>query len=376
MKKLLYITHLSGSRVNRFWLTSIAAAHELGYEFHLACNMNGAEQPEFDEGCRQYGIITHHIDFNRNPLSGENKKAYKELLDLLKREHFDIVHCNTPVGGLLGRLCSHKAHIPYVIYQAHGFHFWKGAPKKNWMFYYPVEKYLSKYTDALLTINKEDFAASQKFKAKRNYFIHGVGIDTISFRHDDAVRLQKRNELGLMQDDIALLSVGELIPRKNHRLVIDAIAGLRNERCFDKLQYYICGTGDLMEELTDYVKSLELEKHIHFLGFRVDVAEIYNAMDIFVFMSLQEGLPVALMEAMASGLPVICSNIRGNTDLVNNMENGILSPIDVKILKKNILTLATNKNLQRKLGRTAVNTINDYDSNIVVNELEDVYRRV
>lgn len=243
MKKLLYITHLSGSRVNRFWLTSIAAAHELGYEFHLACNMNGAEQPQFNEGCQQYRIITHHIDFNRNPLSGENKKAYKELLDLLERERFDIVHCNTPVGGLLGRLCSHKAHVPYVIYQAHGFHFWKGAPAKNWMFYYPVEKYLSRYTDALITINQEDYDAAKKFHAKQVYYVPGVGIDQSLFTPAYKKNMEKRKELGLSENDFVVLSVGELIPRKNHEIVIRAIAEIKKKFSTIPVQYLICGTG-------------------------------------------------------------------------------------------------------------------------------------
>ncbi len=375
MKKLLYITHLSGKRVNRFWLTSIAAAHELGYEFHLACNMHRAEHPAFEEGCKQYEIITHQIDFKRNPLSGENKNAYKELVELLEKEHFDIVHCNTPVGGLLGRLCSHKAHVPYVIYQAHGFHFWKGAPLKNWMFYYPVERYLSKYTDSLLTINKEDYEASQKFAAKKNYFIHGVGINTDDFKHDENRRIKKRAELGLKDSNIALLSVGELIPRKNHKIVIDAINALRNENCFSRLQYYICGTGDLFDELIGYIKFHQLENHVHLLGYRMDVAEIYDAVDTFVFMSFQEGLPVALMEAMASGLSVICSNIRGNTDLVQDKENGILSEMDVEALKRHIITLANDAYLRQKLGDKAADSIKGYNSDVVVKELEKVYRR-
>ena len=165
MKKILYITHLSGKRVNRFWISAIYAAQALGYEFHLACNMTGAEHPAWEEGCKKYGIITHQIDFNRNPLSPQNIKAQKQLAKLLK-EGFDVVHCNTPVGGLVGRISAKKAKIPKIIYQAHGFHFWKGAPLHNWLLYYPAERLMAHKTDVLITINQEDYERINILKEK------------------------------------------------------------------------------------------------------------------------------------------------------------------------------------------------------------------
>lgn len=161
--KMLYIKHRSGKRMNNFALSAILAAKELGIDFTIANNMSMAEPGHFEQVCEQYGIKMVHIDFDRNPLSLNNIKAGKQLLALMEQEKYDIVHCNTPSGGMVGRLCAAKAKIPKVIYMAHGFHFWKGAPLKNWLCYYPVERFLAHFTDRLITINQEDFARAQKF---------------------------------------------------------------------------------------------------------------------------------------------------------------------------------------------------------------------
>lgn len=375
MKKLLYITHLSGKRVNRIWISAIEAANQEGFEVHLACNESQIEQPGWGEDCLRFNITDHHIDFDRNPLKPVNRKAYNELVDLLKKEQFDIVHCNTPVGGLLGRLAAHKVGGSYVIYQAHGFHFWKGAPAKNWLFYYPVEKFLSRYTDTLITINKEDYNIAKNFYAKEVVYVPGVGIDLSKFQTNNNIREQKRKELGLKKDDIVILSVGELIPRKNHKMVIDAICDLKDRPEFERVQYLICGAGELQDELKSYISERGVEDHVHLLGFRLDVNEIYNAADIFAFMSLQEGLPVALMEAMASGLVCIASNIRGNNDLIIDKYNGRLIPIDEEKLAHSLYSVIRNTDQIKKYGRYATETIKDFTTEKVVEQLRNIYQK-
>lgn len=375
MKKLLYITHLSGKRVNRIWISAIEAANQEGFEVHLACNESQIEQPGWGEDCRKFNITDHHIDFDRNPLKPVNRKAYNELVDLLKKEQFDIVHCNTPVGGLLGRLAAHKVGGSYVIYQAHGFHFWKGAPTKNWLFYYPVEKFLSRYTDTVITINKEDYNIAKNFYAKEVVYVPGVGIDLSKFQTNNNIREQKRKELGLKKDDIVILSVGELIPRKNHKMVIDAICDLKDRPEFERVQYLICGAGELQDELKSYISERGVEDHVHLLGFRLDVNEIYNAADIFVFMSLQEGLPVALMEAMASGLVCIASNIRGNNDLIIDKYNGRLIPIDEEKLAHSLYSVIRNTDQIKKYGKYATETIKDFTTEKVVEQLRNIYQK-
>ena len=365
MKKILYITHLSGKRVNRFWISAIYAAQALGYEFHLACNMTGAEHPAWEEGCKKYGIITHQIDFNRNPLSPQNIKAQKQLTKLLK-EGFDVVHCNTPVGGLVGRISAKKAKIPKIIYQAHGFHFWKGAPLHNWLLYYPVERLMAHKTDVLITINQEDYERAKKFRAKRVVYVSGVGIDTDLFSgHNNRVDAL-RNELGIPKDAFVILSVGELITRKNHQTVIEALKDIND------VWYVICGLGPLHDELVELTKSLGMNDRVILTGYRTDVMDFYSMADLFVFPSYQEGLPVALLEAMSSGLPCVVSEIRGNTDLIKN-ESLRFSPNSRDELKEIILREKKDQKSLSEQGLINREIAKDYSIKVVVEELKKIY---
>ena len=315
MKKMLYITHLSGKRINRLWMSALQAGNALGYEVHLACNMDEIDPIGWQEDCKKYSVICHHIDFDRNPLSPKNIKAYRQLKLFLKENPMDFIHCNTPVGGLLGRICAKQAGNIPVLYQAHGFHFWKGAPLKNWLLYYPVEKLMARWTDVLLTINQEDYERAKTFSLKKGgrvEYIAGVGVDVKGIQAMKVDKAAKRKELGVPEDAFVVISVGELIHRKNHIAVIRALKNIN----IQKLYYVICGSGKLDAYLKEEVKKLGIEDKVLFAGFRSDVIELMDSADLFCFPSLQEGLPVALMEAMAVGMPCIASKIRGNVDLL------------------------------------------------------------
>ena len=217
--KMLYITTFAKSRFGSFAKSSIAAARQLGIEYHIASNETGIDQSIKDQECEELGIYHHHIDINRNPSAvAQNRKAYKQIMELIEEYHFDVIHCNTPMGGVLGRLCGHKAGVKTVIYQAHGFHFWTGAPLMNWTCYYPTEKFLAHYTDILITINKEDKKRAQKFHLKKNgklVSVPGVGIDVEKISTPTISPEEKRRQLGISQDSLVYITVGELIPRKN-----------------------------------------------------------------------------------------------------------------------------------------------------------------
>lgn len=227
--KLLFISNIAGeTAVSSFSKADIIAAKRLGIEFHLAENFDLTPESARKSDEDLYGIKIHHIDFVRAPYNPRNIKAYKQLVKIVKKEKIDVIHCNTPVGGLLGRLAALKSGINKVIYQAHGFHFYKGAPLKNWMIYYPIEKWLAHYTDVLITINQEDYdLAKRKFKLRNDgkvYNVPGVGIDTSQYNLDAKVRNKKRAELGLSETDYAVISMGDLIERKNYSTAIQAIA--------------------------------------------------------------------------------------------------------------------------------------------------------
>ena len=289
-----------------------------GYEVHCATNFKNINNP-----LKVQNIIKHQIDFSRNPLSQDNVKAFRQLSQVMAKNEFAIVHCHTPVGSIIARLAASKYRKKgtKVYYTAHGFHFYTGAPLINWLVYYPIEWLCSWKTDLLITINKEDYDRARKhLHAKNTLYIPGVGIDIRKFDGIFTDSEKKRRELGVLDDEIMVLSVGELSKRKNHEVVIKALSKLKNKR----IKYFIAGEGDLKQYLQKLIEEMRLSENVRLLGYRSDISKLCQCADIFVMPSHQEGLPVALMEAMASGLPCICSDIRGNRDLIVPGKGGYL----------------------------------------------------
>lgn len=318
MKRALLISTVSGF-VPQFEGGNVHILQSLGYEIHYASNFHNVFYGKTNEKMESLNMICHQIDFERSPFRlTKNIHAYRQLKKLARRGMFSLVHCHTPMGGALGRIAFKKCKACRVYYTAHGFHFYKGAPASNWMLYYPAERLLSKWTDVLITINKEDYKRAKKFQAKKVVYIPGVGIDLDKYMKNELDISKKREALGLSETDRVVLSVGELNQNKNHKVIIKALSGLRQLN----ITYLLCGEGPLKQELIEEARLCNVK--LVCLGYRLDVAEIYRIADIFVFPSKREGLSVALMEAMASGLPVVCSKIRGNQDLIKNEENGLL----------------------------------------------------
>jgi glycosyltransferase involved in cell wall biosynthesis len=372
IKKVLFVATVVKMHIMEFHIPYLKMLKEMGWETSVAAK-NDYENPE---DCKiPYCDHYYDIDFQRSPLHKSNIKAYHILKDLIDSEHYDVVHCHTPVGGALARLASIDARKTgtKVFYTAHGFHFFHGAPIKNWLIYYPIEKYLSKYTDVLFTINNEDYKAAKKFKAKKVAYIPGIGIDTKKFVYNQQVDKQKRLEFNLNSDDFVVLSVGELTKRKNHIVVLRAVAKAIKNYGLNKLQYVICGSGELYEYLIQEVRNLNIEKHVHFLGYRNDIPEICCSCDVFAFMSLQEGLPVALMEAMACGMPCVASNIRGNNDLIINEKNGLLIDNSADECCEAILKLYKNIGLRNQLASAAASSIKKYDIENVKKIVHEYY---
>ena len=373
MSKILFISNIS-SIITTFVTASIAAAHSLNMDFYQAANWQDADPSQIATDEKAYEIKIKSVPISRNPLAKTNFTAYKELVAFIKQENIDYIHCNTPTGGILGRLAGKKCKVKKVIYQAHGFHFYKGAPKINWLVYYPVEKWLALYTDALITINSEDFElAKAKLRLRKNgkvYYVPGVGIDTSQYNLSEKSREEKRRELGLGEDDVALISMGDLIERKNYATAIRSIAETNDP----KLQYFICGKGSEEENLRALAESLGITKQIHFLGFRSDIKELLVAADIFLFTTKQEGLPRSMMEAMASGLPCIASKIRGNTDLLDGTEGGFLcETTDTAAYAEKLKLLANDKALRKAMGENNLIAIQKFNTETVNEELRKVY---
>lgn len=357
-----HIPYLEFFKSNK-WETAVAARND--YENAEECKI---------PFCDSY----YELPFERFPFHFNNIIAYRKLKKIIDTEEFDIVHCHTPVGAMIGRLACIRARKKgtKVIYTAHGFHFFKGASLTNWLFFYPIERLAARFTDLLITINQEDYNRAKKFKAKEIVYVPGVGIDLQKFSADKKERKTKRQELGIRDDDIVFLSVGELIPRKNHEIVLRAIAELKDNVNYKHIHYVICGSGILYDQLVKLTCELGIKEKVSFLGYRNDIAEICNVSDVFVFMSKQEGLPVALMEAMACGLPVVCSNVRGNTDLVKNGVNGYVVDINLNDLVQCLSTICSNDNGLPTLAINALQSIKKYDILEVKEEMRIIYEHV
>lgn len=339
MKKVLFVATVVETHIMEFHIPYLRMFKEMGWETAVAARNDYAHPSDCAIPCCD---AYYDIPFERSPMKVGNLKAYRLLKKIIDEGGYDIIHCHTPVGAMLTRLAAGQARRrgTRVFYTAHGFHFYQGAPAVNWLLYYPVEKWLARYTDVLITINREDWETARRFKAGRVCYVPGVGIDLRRFQTTEAVRREKRSrissEFGIPKDATVLLSVGEVNQNKNHRVVIEALGKLGRRDIY----YVICGRGPLMSRCKELSAQLHIAPQVILTGYRTDVADFYQAADLFVFPSFREGLPVAVMEAMASGLPLIASNVRGVRDLVEAPQNGILlNPKDVDGFGKAIVSL-------------------------------------
>lgn len=337
---------------------------ERGWETHVAA-LGQDEIPYCD--------VKYDVPFRRSPFSISNIEAYFRLKDILRRERFDIIHCHTPMGGVLARLCGkgQRKKGTRIIYTAHGFHFYKGAPMLNWLVYYPIEKWMSRHTDTLITINREDYElAKKKMKTKDIRYVPGVGVDTERFTPSEESRKTARKNLDIADNTVLVFSAGELSPGKNHETAIRVIAKLNDPN----IRYCIAGEGKLEGYLNNLTQELKLNEKVIFLGFITNVSEWCSAADIFLFPSKREGLPVALMEAMAAGLPCVVSGIRGNTDLIEQNKGGYLCDTqDIDAYVAAIKELAQNENARAEMGEHNRNVMAKYDLSHVMKQMADVY---
>lgn len=364
--KILYVTTISNT-VNAFLIPHIKMLIDEGHQVDVAFNIEQEVKPEIMElGCKVY-----ELPLQRSPLSRDNFRAYKMLKNIIASGGYDLVHTHTPVASAIVRIACRKLSSVKVFYTAHGFHFFKGAPIRNWLIYYPIEKWLAKYTDTLITINKEDCErAKSQFKAKRVEYIPGVGIDVDKLNKVEIDRYLKRKELGLPTDAFVVLSVGELNKNKNHEVVIRAIAKINNPT----IHYVICGKGPLESYLNKLVVELGVGENVHLIGFREDVPEICKISDVFAFPSNREGLGMAALEAMACGLPIITSNVHGIVDYSIDGETGYnCSPTDIDSFSKYIKILYVDADKKEQMALNNTEAVKEFNQRNILNLLEQVY---
>ncbi|WP_242219292.1 glycosyltransferase family 4 protein [Bacillus cereus group sp. BfR-BA-01380] len=341
---------------------------EQGWEVHVAASGN-MHLP--------YVHKKYDIPIQRSPFKQQNFQAYKKLTSIIDKNKYSIIHCHTPMGGVLARLAARKARKQgtKVIYTAHGFHFCKGAPLINWLAYYPIERGLASYTDCLITINTEDYnlAAKHRFKANCIEHVHGIGVDTEQFK---LVKEEDKRDLkmkfGYKPDDFLMFYAAEFNKNKNQQFLLRSLALLKDEAPNAKL--LLAGKGPLMEDCKRLAIELGIADMVHFLGYRTDIASLVPMCDIAVASSLREGLPVNIMEAMACGLPVVATDNRGHRELIKDAINGYLvSPKEEELFATRIQECIHSRLLREKIGIENVNRVKKYSIAQVGAELNNIY---
>lgn len=369
LQKILFVATY-GDFFSSFQIDNMKLWESLGCEVHCAANFDEARYNRFTEKIDLIGVKKHNIQFTRSPFTIQIFSLYKKLKKLMIKEEINILDTHNPFVSVLSRLAAEACGIDKVIYTVHGFFFYEGCPLKYKLIYKPIEHFMAKYTDALIVTNLEDYKASKKMNVRGNtYYVPGVGVDIDKIRNININKLEKRKEIGISSDAFLLASVGECIKRKNHEAAIRAFARAKIQNAY----YIIIGDGQLLEYLKSLTKELKVEDKVIFLGYRSDANEILKCVDLYVFPSFQEGLSVALLEAMASGLPIIASDIRGNRDCIVDGRGGYLfDPNNIDEISIYIKKIYTQKDKANLYGRYNYYLIDKFGKKVV----KDINRRI
>lgn len=372
-KKVLLIAPMSSIH-ERFNIANINVLKKMHCEIHVAANF------ESDEHSRMYkqklisnGIIVHHISFKRSSLV-KNINCVPILQKLFENERFDLIHTHTETGGILTRLamikCRYKSKY---VFTPHGMSFYHGSSIKSQVLFKPIEYWISRSMNANIAMNEEEYLVLKKWNSETAKYIHGVGVDISKYRDITVDIKKKKDGLGLPQNSMILLSVGELNQNKNHEVIIKALAKIAPNN--PNLFYLICGEGEKRNQLRKLATDLNMNNRVIMPGYRYDIAEIFKIADLFAFPSFHEGLPTSMIQAMSVGLPIVCSNIRGNVDLIKNNEGGFLChPGDIDSFAEKIEKLLKDKKLCLKFGTNNARNSLKYDIKNVENETERIYK--
>jgi glycosyltransferase EpsD len=363
------------SHIKAFHIPYLVFFKENGFEIHVAARNNLGEEWDYTA----YIDELFDINVNRSPLKIENVRVLRELTSIIAENNYALIHCHTPVVGVLTRLAARTARKngTKVLYTAHGFHFYKGASFLNWLVFYPVEKIASKWADCLITINREDYelALNRGFKSHEIVYIPGVGVDLGRFTPVDSCAISKiRAEYGYCDDDFLLLYAAELNRNKHQDLLIRSVAEIARE--VPTVRLLLAGEGPLMQDYKSLAAELGVSKHVDFVGYRNDIHRIVPMCDVIVASSYREGLPVNVMEAMACGKPIIATRNRGHVELVRQGENGFLvEPDDYLSLAEYALSLFKDPDLRVGMGKKSYELVEPFSLSNVYSQMVSLYGR-
>ena len=370
-KKILLVATVQ-SHIAQFHRPLAEVLHAHGYEVHAAARNNLAEKNGL-----QLDFVDKVFDvrFSRSPKSKDNITAYNQLKAIVDSGNYEVVHCNTPMGGMIARLATRAARKKgtKLFYTAHGFHFYDGAPKKNWMIFYPIEKFFSRMTDVLITITHEDYkVASEAFHCKVAY-IHGVGVSGERYKPVTIEeKLAQRRRMGYSQNAKILLCIGELNSNKNQVMAIRMMHKVVAK--YPEAMLLLAGNGPKQKFLEQLIKQEELERNVKMIGYVTNLQDYQHIIDVQISCSLREGLPLNIVESMLSGNPVVARLNRGHRELIQDGINGyIVDPNDYEAMSERVLNLLDNNDLRKRIVQNAIIFAQDFTFTSVKKELEEIY---
>ncbi|MGQ9513182.1 MAG: glycosyltransferase family 4 protein [Thermodesulfitimonas sp.] len=343
---------------------------EWGYAVDVACNPAG-EAASF----ASLGVRLYPVPFGRRPFSRQNLRAGFALWRLCRQESYALVHVHTPVAAFIARLTLRLLRFRPVLYTAHGFHFFRGAPLRNWLLYFPLEWLAARWTDGLILLNREDYERAKRLPMRGEVFlVPGVGVDAAAFTLPPGETAKRRRELGLQPETPVAAVVAELSRVKNHEQVFRAWRLVVRE--LPETVLLVAGEGERRCALERLVAQLGIAAHVKFLGFYREIPALLSVSDVVVLTSKREGLPRVILEAMAAGKPVVATDVRGNRDLVVNGETGYLVRVgDVAGTAAAVLHLLRNREDAARMGAAGRRRLEPYDLEKVVAQVAQIYRR-
>ena len=328
--------------------------------------------PLVDE-LRKDGIEHFPIPFSKKI----NLKIVRKIAKFQKSKRFDIIHTHGGVSGFYGRLAACRCRIPVIIHTLHGIHYlhYRNALLK--CFFVLLERYFSRFTDALIFVSNADKQKGQKYKlapGKKMHMIeNGIDFSGLSLR---ANQIENGHDFGITSAQPIVGTVARLHRQKGLSYLIKAAKKL--SQAYPKVKVMIVGEGPQRHKLERLSKSLDLLDTVQFLGERKDVIRIFSLFDVFVLPSLWEGLPYVLMEASALGKPIVATDVDGVREVIRNKETGILVPSrNPEKLAEAVIKLLHEKDFALKLGEKAKKSIPPkFSLSRMVEQTQDLYMKL
>lgn len=375
--KILHITTIPGS-LSVLMKDQLLAFIDHGYEVLTAAGPGDIVPELINAGVKHFEIKSS----TREMSIVSDVKALFQTIKLLREQKPDIVHTHTPKPGLWGRLAAGICRTPIVVNTIHGLYVLPSDRLLKRTIFYSAERIAAMFSDAELSQSIEDIPVLKSIGIpEEKLILLGNGVDlskNLPSTESDAARSRIRQELKVADDEILIGSVGRLVAEKGFIELFDAIEMVK-ESC-PKARFVVVGRNDPSKpdalDEAEVVRAREMG--VLFIGYRKDVADILKAMDIFVLASRREGFPRAAMEASATGLPVIATNIRGCRQVVDHDESGYLYEVgDTRQLANHLVHLADNPPIRQEMGVKAIaKAKKDFDVNTVIGITLTHYQRL